>query len=319
MESVAMIKKISFIIRDYFGFSRTETRGLFFLLSLVSIAIYLTIYFEKTTFETYQKNETDAVILDSLMSQLASTEYLISNHNEEPVIERSLFLFDPNQASLENFLLLGIDEKMANRIVNYRNKGGKFYQADDLLKIYGFPKPLYDELKPYIHLPGKTKKATANMAREKTPSASVEIEKTLPKSIKKEKISFDINEADSLQLSTLRGIGPVLSSRIVKYRDQLGGFHSKAQWKEIYKISDLALESLAEYAYISEEFKPQSIKINEADFKTLLKHPYIEYELAKAIMNHRRIYGNFSSPQQLKEVYHMKEELLVKLLPYIVI
>ncbi|WPP50513.1 ComEA family DNA-binding protein [Catalinimonas niigatensis] len=311
-----MIKKLSFFIRDYFAFSRTETRGLFLLLSSVCIAIYLTIYFEKTAFESYQVSETDAVILDSLMSQLASSDHLNSNHKEGLIIERSLFLFDPNQASLEEFLQLGLDEKIANRIINYRSKGGKFFKADDLLKIYGFPQPLYDELRPYIHLPKKT---TKNITREKTTTAFVEKEKTLPKNIEKESVSFDINEADSIQLSSLKGIGPVLSSRIVKYRDQLGGFHNKAQWKEIYKISDIALESLAEYAYINDEFKPKPIKINEVDFKTLLKHPYIEYELAKAIMNHRRIYGNFSSPQQLQEVYQMKEELLVKLLPYIVI
>ena len=36
--------------------------------------------------------------------------------------------------------------------------------------------------------------------------------------------AININQADSLSFSALNGIGPIFSSRIVRYRNWLGGF-----------------------------------------------------------------------------------------------
>ncbi|MDF9797986.1 competence protein ComEA [Catalinimonas alkaloidigena] len=311
-----MIKYLSAWIRDYFGFSRTETRGLFFLLFLITVAIFGTIYIENTAFNSYQEKETDLKILDSLMREFeASIQQPVAQHENEEV-PKTLFPFNPNASSFDTFRQLGISERLTNRILSYRNKGGRFYQAKDLLKIYDFPLHLYKQLEAYIDIPEqKMKVKSAVLAKNETLLDS-EPKAEVPKD---EKLYLDINHTDSLQLKQLKGIGTVLSARIVKYRDQLGGFHNFNQLKEVYHISDDALKTLEDHTFIKNDFETKKIKINELDFKSLLKHPYIDYELAKAIMNHRRIYGNFSSTEQLREVYYIKEELLVKLLPYIVI
>ncbi|MEK6480010.1 helix-hairpin-helix domain-containing protein [Catalinimonas sp. 4WD22] len=306
-------------VRDYFGFSRTETRGLFFLLSLVTIAIFTTIYIEKTATANYQDRATDLIILDSLLSELEIVTQPHIVHQENVDVHKDLFLFNPNDASFETFRQLGINEKLAARILSYRNKGGRFYEAKDLLKIYDFPVSLYQTLEAYIDIP-QMKTEVRSVSFEKINEATkAEWEDVEVESPKTEKLYLDINQADSLELMRLKGVGTVLSSRIVKYREQLGGFHSLDQLKEVYHISEEAMHSLEESSFIQDDFETKKIKINEVDFKSLLKHPYIDYDLAKAIMNHRRIYGNFSSTDQLREVYYIKEELLVKLLPYIVI
>src|SRR5690606_1541748 len=104
-------------------------------------------------------------------------------------------------------------------------------------------------------LPRKKKKeARVPVAGNSPYKAADKAGKTEPKTIEKELINFDINTVDSLQLSMLKGIGTVLSARIVKYRDHLGGFHSKDQLSEVFNISELALQSLEEYAYVSKDF-----------------------------------------------------------------
>lgn len=314
-----MIKFLAAWIRDYFGFSRTETRGLFVLLLLITIAIFTTIYIEKTAIANYQEKAADLMMLDSLLNELESTQQQPIAYQENADTQENLFLFNPNDASFETFRQLGINEKLAARILSYRSKGGRFYVPKDLLKIYDFPLSLYHKLESYIDIPQMQTESKSASFEKNTEDTKTEWEDVKLEASKVEKLYLDINLADSVELMQLKGIGKVLSSRIIKYREQLGGFHSTDQLKEVYHISEEALETLEEFSYVQDDFETKKIKINEVDFKSLLKHPYIDYDLAKAIMNHRRIYGNFSSTDQLREVYYIKEELLVKLLPYIVI
>src|SRR5262249_54984708 len=63
-----------------------------------------------------------------------------------------LFYFDPNVLSFEGWRKLGIREKTASTIQNYLHKGGHFYKAEDLKKIYGVHADEYTRLEPYIRI-----------------------------------------------------------------------------------------------------------------------------------------------------------------------
>ncbi|NDF99641.1 MAG: helix-hairpin-helix domain-containing protein, partial [Chitinophagia bacterium] len=49
---------------------------------------------------------------------------------------------------------------------------------------------------------------------------------------------MSLNESDSVSLEKLPGIGPVLASRIIRYREKLGGFYHRSQLREVYGIDD---------------------------------------------------------------------------------
>lgn len=316
------MKYLQQLIRDYFGFSRTESRGLFLLLSLICLSIWASMYY-RAAYPSFSQPIEDHDKLNTLMGELEAnvtaekSSQLITSKNSK-VVKR--FRFDPNTASVQDFITLGIPEFLSQRIDKYRSKGGTFYKPEDLLKIYGFKEHLYRELEAYIKI---AKKKPVRIEEKTSHSGetveSLPKEENLTKPPEPEVLLFNINDTDSLALQQLRGIGRITASRIIRFRDQLGGIHSLKQLKEVYHISDEALQSLEEYAFVDEKFETRKINVNQADFKTLLAHPYINYEVARAIMNHRRIYGNFTSTEQLKEVYQINEELLVKLLPYLVI
>ncbi len=64
-----------------------------------------------------------------------------------------------------------------------------------------------------------------------------------------EKFDYDtvrvyVNSADTTELKRLRGIGSVLSARIVKYRDKIGGFKSLEQIQKIYGLSEETYRSI---------------------------------------------------------------------------
>ncbi len=255
----------------------------------------------------YTQQKADRHILDSLIlvieSQTGATPQSESAENYFP--------FDPNTASLPVLVQLGIPEAVAQRIDKYRQKGGKFRSKSDLKKIYGLPEAVYQRLYDYIQLPAIPAAKAYNKSAERNGA-----DKTFHKDVKKIQ-PFDINQADTAQLASLAGIGRVLSERIVKFRDALGGFHAYTQSKEVYGLNEKAIESLERYTFVAPGFAVKKVNINQADIKELSRHPYISYELAKAIMNHRKKYGVFTSVQNLKEVPGTTEELLKKLLPYI--
>lgn len=102
-------------------------------------------------------------------------------------------------------------------------------------------------------------------------------------------IPIDLNLADTTLLKNLPGLGGVLSSRIVRFRDKLGGFHSLQQLKEVYHLPDSTIEK---YPQFDPRYTSQKININ-SDSIHLLKHPYLSYKDALIVKNYRAQHGAF--------------------------
>lgn len=282
---------------DYFAFSRTEMRGVL-LLTLLGSVLFLSPFVYKPWFKKeYHHELSDQKMLETLVMTVEAQGITQADAEKESY---TLFAFDPNSADQSSLILLGIPGAVAEKIIRYREKGGVFRKKRDLLKIYGFPEELFQRIAAYIDLP-----------REITSSRKLRTVTTIQ--------PFDINLADSIQLVQLRGIGSVLSTRIIKFRSALGGFYSLIQLQEVYGISDEALEALNTYTFVSQNFTPAKLNLNTADVRVLGKHPYISYDMAKAIVHHRKTYGAFSKLQDLKEVHLIDDNTFAKLLPYVTI
>lgn len=112
----------------------------------------------------------------------------------------------------------------------------------------------------------------------------------------------DLNTSDTTILKQLPGIGSAFAKRIVEYRTKLGGYCESEQLLEIYKMDTTRYNGLKDFVKIDSTFEPNKLKINSDSFKTLLKHPYLEYEDVKKIVNHREQKGMILSWEQLSKV-----------------
>ena len=112
----------------------------------------------------------------------------------------------------------------------------------------------------------------------------------------------DLNTADTTLLKKLPCIGSSFAKRIVEYREKLGGYCESEQLLEVYKMDTARYEGIKDYVKIDSTFAPNKLKINSDAFKILLKHPYLEYEDVKKIVNHREQKGFITSWQQLKTI-----------------
>ena len=125
--------------------------------------------------------------------------------------------------------------------------------------------------------------------------------KSNPKPESKSIPILDINTADSTALIDLPQIGQVMASRIHRYRNRLGGFVSLTQLFEVKGMDQDRFETIKPYIVL-ENNEITKINVNQDEFKTLLRHPYLEYEQVKAIVNHREKKGFINNWEQLQGI-----------------
>lgn len=114
----------------------------------------------------------------------------------------------------------------------------------------------------------------------------------------KEKSVVDVNLADTSALISLPGIGSVLSGRIIKYRNYLGGFASIEQLKEVYGLTEETFEMIKNRVTADSSFITR-ININTADYKELSKVRYLEKYEITSILKYRQLKGRINSIKDL--------------------
>lgn len=291
-------------VRSFFGFSKKELNGIFLLSLLVIIILaipWLYRNFSKEQVYDLEKFKQEAANFKD------SEIRVVYSANKKEARKVVYFEFDPNSIVDKDWQRLGLSIKQIRVIRNYVSKGGKFYKKEDLKRIYSIPEAQYSLLEPYIRIAATysqnkyvketkfTKPATSN---DRVPVSLIEL-----------------NSADSLVLLTVRGIGPAFASRIIRFRDRLGGFYKLEQLKEVYGIDSLKFSQLQGQLSLNAGLV-QKIDPNTAGFEQFKKHPYLTYKQMNAIIQYRGQHGNFHSIEDFKKVAILNEEIIRKIEPY---
>jgi competence protein ComEA len=274
-------------ISNWFGYTRRERRSSFILLLIVFLILLL----------RYTVPESNIAIenVTASVSDIISSTGLSGADTTSDVRP---FFFNPNTASYDTLIKLGLGSKEANTLISYRKKGGKFRRPADIKKIYGIDEKKAEQLIPYV---------------EVAPDTSG---KTKPDSYRQQKTLMDINTCDSASLVSLPGIGPVLSARIIKFRHLLGGFASVDQLKEVYGLPVETFDLIKGRLY-ADSLAILRIDINSAVYKELSRLPYIEKYEVTAILKYRELKGRISGMSDLIENKLITEEKAGKVRLYL--
>ena len=219
-------------------------------------------------------------------------------------LNAELHEFDPNTATREELLSLGIPQKVVNTLINFRKKGGRFYKKEDLKLVYGMTDYDYQRLEAFIQI-----------SKMDSPSKQDATLVSKPQPDEAKNVVIDINRATPEEWQQLYGIGPGYARRITNFRDKLGGFHSIEQVAKTYGLPDSTFQNIKPHLRMSPIFR--KIKINLVTAEELKKHPLLKWKEANTIISYREQHGAFSGKESLLKIRGVKRERLEQLLPYL--
>ncbi len=318
-------------LKQWFGYTRGERAGSFILL-IILLAILVIRALNSGRSSSLKEGGTTAIIsADSMNTGIAEGDSGAAAVVTRPGCRDSLYTFDPNTASEDKLLGLGLSKRQARTIINYRNTGARFYKPEDFRKIYGIDREIQDRLLPFIfigessrqdlsgRLAGENKMIVGDDDDHTTGSVpELDINHADPADDHTTGYvpELDINHADSADFEKLAGIGPVLAGRIVRYRNLLGYFSGPTQLSEVYGLSQEVID-MHFSRFKCDSLLLRKININRASYSELLRHPYISRVQVEAIISYRRLSGSVTGMQELIRNRIFKRAEAERLKPYI--
>lgn len=223
----------------------------------------------------------------------------------------AFFAFSPNAVDRDGLVRLGLSSKQAESFIRYRERSGGFKGAEDVAKVFVLPEGWFERHRTdmVFEAPEPAAAATAEVLKREGGHPSIEEKKAMP-----EVAIIDINTADSAALVSIRGIGAASAQRILAYRERLGGFHSTAQYAEIWGLHPEVAKVLQ--AATAPLTSPTKLDLNTADADALGEHPYIRYKLAKSLVAMRKHRGRLDTAD-LRSHHLVTDSLFERILPYL--
>ena len=134
------------IWKDYFTFSKKECIAVIAVLLLIALFIAAPYFYpgkrnppalSKTLSDFVKYSKATQLSQDSIAKPRES--FTVSKYANGP-LAYTLFPFDLNTISENEWKRLGINDKTIHTLLNYRNKGGHFKSPEDIRKIWGMNK-----------------------------------------------------------------------------------------------------------------------------------------------------------------------------------
>ena len=304
-------------LKDFFYLQRNDRQAILVLCGVIIVCITLIITVGKVS------PSADGDKSDTISSKDSPTDGNSRLRNDvseqKPLyykmdgIPHALFPFDPNTADSTQLLKLGLQAWQVRSIYKYRAKGGIFRKPSDFARLYGLTKRQYEVLAPYIII-GEDYRPAADYYGEEKDKEKAPTEKTVysyPQKLKPGQ-HVEANAADTTELMKIPGIGSYYAKAVLRYREQLGGFTSVAQLREIEDFPEPALS----YLHVNPN-EARKISINKLTLNQLRKHPYINFYQAKEICDYRRLHGPIKSLEELKLLKDFPPAEIERLSPYI--
>lgn len=279
-----------------------------FLLAVVVLSAVVVGIMDKGGMSS-QLARTDSLTADSSIRKAAVRRGVQYIYNVETV-RRKLSAFDPNTADSTLLLSLGLQPWQVRSIYRYRAKGGIYRQPSDFARLYGLTVKQYKELLPYIRISDEYKSAAEVYGR--TDGDKV-VRDSLRYPVKLQPGQYvTLDDADTASLRKVPGIGRYYASRIVRYRNDLGGYVSVSQLSEIEGIPEAALSYFRVTGGAVRKLNLNRLTLNE-----LKHHPYINFYQARRIIDYRRLKGPLHSIDDLRLLKDFSQRDIERLRPYV--
>lgn len=233
---------------------------------------------------------------------------------QDSIYRSRLRPFDPHQVSLSYLRQTGLDARVAQGLKRYREGGGKFYEARDLLELYGMDTSWFQRVRPYLRLP-----ASRSGSESQSFSSSAEPSYDWR--------SFDPNTVSTAALEDM-GLASWQAENIQSYRQKYRAFRKDSDLFEVYGLDSFLVRRMLAHAQVAPDSLPGDtagpqaksdsalvLNLNRADSLDLLQVEGVGAYTAGQILKKREAWGGFHSLEQLRDIYPIDSTRLEQLRP----
>ncbi|MCL6275267.1 helix-hairpin-helix domain-containing protein [Muricauda sp. 2012CJ35-5] len=258
-------------------FSKQERGGIFFLLFLIVLlqCIFHIIKSRPVSPESqFLVDNVQQVRIDSLRKNLLVRDTV------------RLYPFNPNYINDYKGYVLGMTYEELDRIYDFRKLGNYVNSAAQFQEVTKVSDSLLGTMVAYFKFPKRKnyhKQAT-------TYSKNSDSHSIKPK---------DINLATAEDLKSIYGVGEVLSARIIKFRNRLGGFVVNEQLYDVYGLEQEVVLRIVQKFIVEQPPKIEKLNINTASAQELASLVYIKKSLANQMVKYREEKGPYQSIEDL--------------------
>lgn len=278
-------------MRSHFRYTKQEKRGILFLLLLIT-SLQSGFYF----YDLHSIDDSDPLFaVDSLAQAFIDSVKASPSKPDKTIISP----FNPNFITDYKGYVLDLSPEELDRLYVFREKGHYVRSASHFQSVTQISDSLLSRISPYFKFPQWTRRIYV-----KSKAAEVVMAK-------------DLNSATAEELQQISGIGPVLSARIVKFRDRLGGFQVSEQLLDVYGLDREVAERAMQTFRVVDAPEIKKIHLNKAGVDELANHIYLNRKLAKQIVAYRQEHGRYDSIEQLTKIQDFPTERIHRIKLYL--
>lgn len=284
---------------DPFVISKRSKRGL-----LVLILASLGLIFFPRVYMFFQKEEA-FVINSEKIAEFERTHKKFEKRNysnyysKKKKYKAPVSKFNPNNYSLSDWMNLGLSEKQSVVVLKFTSRG--IYSEQDLKRIFVIPDILFELIRDSVVYPERFQNSP-NQESFKKQAKQITL--------------INLNTADTTEFMKIYGIGAFYAKQIIRYREKLGGYITKEQLFEVWKMTPEAYDKIKDHVFISEK-DVKRININSVTIEELKVHPYLKWNQANSIVKMRIQRNGFKNIEEIKESVLIDSETYEKLFPYL--
>lgn len=285
--------------KSHFVFNRSQQNG---IILLVGIIVVLQLIYSYADFSSKaETSERDEQQIARFQKKIDSIK-LVSTDVSAVVI----YPFNPNLITDYKGYTLGMSMEEIDRLHVYRAGDKWVNSSEEFQLVTKISDSLLEKISPYFKFP--------DWVTSERSSARNKISNSTQKSFNDKS---DLNTATAKELMLVKGIGEALSDRIVNYRNKIGGFVSDLQLKDIYGLNYEVREEIQSHYTVKSQPVIEIFNINEASVLELSSIPYINYELAREIVNYRLLHEKISSLEELAKIKEFPSEKIDRIALYL--
>lgn len=263
-------------------FHRNQQVGILLLLTLNVAALVVDYNYDFKSTSTFDISSEEIIAHQQLLDSLRTAR----------LIERTpkLFPFNPNFITDYKGYSLGMSLEEIDRLHAFRKKGQWINSEKQFQEVTGVSDSLLGILGRSFKFPDWVTNPKPKKVWKKPTTAK----KLGPKG--------DLNQATATELKEVYGIGPVLSARIVSYREKIGRFSNDLQLNEVWGLTPERVENVLTQFAVSDPIAITKMKLSEASASDIATIPGISFDMAKEIWEFRILREEIVSFSELEKI-----------------